>query len=194
MERLDLSYFGLAQIELNGRELYRCQKQGPPILLFDEEHYNKEAISCSLRDAVALIDAGLVDLVCTEDDARIPLKDGVSYEHNSQELLDQFGGDEGVIREAAKKERMVFGRTLRWLRGGADIETVDDQTLRSRADGINIVMTKQLRSRGWSDDEIIQKFRADPIHLARERAFIDNLLSIRGRLGKQRATLLNAGM
>ena len=139
MERINLEQFGFPIIELHGSEIGRSPGPPPLVILFDENHLDRERIKINLRDACILIDQGIVDFVGAE----IPVE-GVArvitqfLEQKGYRSVEDYwratrdaGGDERIISEfdqwvSPPSTPMYFAACLQLLRPGIVVNIVED--------------------------------------------------------------------
>lgn len=208
MLMMDLSSYGYnVVLEFEGEVLFQRCASHPLIFLFDEDHESAQGIGASIRNALRLLDAGVVDFLGVEETPTGVRENAErlvtqvfhpkydSLEAYSASLRKHFAGsDAAMIDAASAKPDFRFGKTLLFLRPAVKMRSVDDVELCRIAQAEH---DRLLETYDSDTPEAILALRraygAHQVHRQRDRVFAERLLQFYQEEAAARAMILNAG-
>ncbi len=193
--------------ELEGEILLQRVAGRPLVFLFDEDHVSAQGIAASLRNALKLIDNGIVNFIGVEETPegvrenaeRLPTT-AFKHKYESLEayaasLREHFSGNDAATIDAeSRKPDFRFGKILLFLRPKIKICSVDNIEL------CRIAQAEYCRLLQKFDPDTPEgrmaasrRFSAHRIHRQRDRMFAERLLKFYREADASGAIVLNAG-
>jgi hypothetical protein len=200
MTELDLRPFRIGRsVQVHGTVESNWAKGERLLLLFGENHRDREMKRLNVLNARALVDAGVVGCAGTEVPmANLEEQPAEFIELRSRELFDAHRTDEAVIAHLSRIQPcwfgfFQFGNTLRLLRPLLPVRCVEDAALRERMAPISEAYT--LADLGTAPRPLPEhpNMGDHPLNLERERAMIDHMLKLWDSTAPTLAAILNTG-
>jgi hypothetical protein len=198
---LDLSAFGCETVALTGT-LTIDQRGGRMVFLMGENHTVPEMKMANVRNALKLIDAGVVGCAGTE----IPLPD-----HDPaadpvtlaavRRAASEGEADERVMQHLYRHWRETppeyqwfeFGTTLRALRPDVPVFGVESPEVRARTRCVDAAYKRHERGEGPHPFPEFPAFIDHPVNAEREGAMFRELVALWERTPRARGAILNTG-
>jgi hypothetical protein len=205
MKKIDLTSFGFPgrSFEYHGQIKAQRQSGDRLLFLFNESHRNDQMICLNLKNACTLWDLGVLSCAGVEEYPYYFMGwDEAAIVSKSKEQFNAYRDDEGVIKQCRQTDQtsghLRFGRSLSLLRPQVAIRSVEDLDLCAMMKLI-ADYRGQVASRLPSDapagahDLWERDYVECRTNLARDDAFLRNLLTLWAHAGTQKAAILNVG-
>lgn len=200
MTQIDLRPFGFTcEVEVHGK-IEKTYRGGRRLLfLFGENHRDREMKRLNVLNACALLNAGVVGCVATEDPlVELDMLTSEEIQTRSSQLFEEHKTDEAVIDYLNHHQPFwfgifQFGNTLKVLRPSVAVRCVEDPRLREEMKPISDDYCIWDLGGGPHPSPDYPHMDDHPHNLKRERAMIDNTLTFWEETAPSRAAILNTG-